>query len=239
MREPGRCHLGTDLDLLIDDCLAPVRRDGALAHVAGCDVCRRELDAARRVRGRLRALADAPPVPPALTARLLAIGAEAFALPHPPALSRQPAVAAPPAQVDRTAGGHPPAGGYLPVWRPATAASPSRGARERAVLLAGGALSVAGLALAGTATSTTVERPGARTTTTITTPGSRPGGPVTPVSLRVRPVNRGRAALLSALPSTQVVITSFQPADLLAIPAPVSRSGSAPLVRAASHRGTR
>lgn len=65
-------HLGTRLDALADDQVAPEERDRLLAHAVRCPSCRTELRAAREVKARLRRLGE-PDVPGDLTARLLSL----------------------------------------------------------------------------------------------------------------------------------------------------------------------
>jgi anti-sigma factor RsiW len=73
-------HLGDLAAALVDDALPPPDRERALAHAAGCDACRDEVDAQRRVQRELRGLA-APAPSPDLTARLLALPAADLAEP--------------------------------------------------------------------------------------------------------------------------------------------------------------
>ncbi|MCP9983149.1 anti-sigma factor family protein [Actinomadura madurae] len=53
--------LGERLTALVDGELGDDERERALAHLAGCDRCRREADLMRRLKGRLRGLSDLPP----------------------------------------------------------------------------------------------------------------------------------------------------------------------------------
>lgn len=55
-------HLGERLTALVDGELGHDDRDRALAHLALCGECRAAAEALRRVKKRLRALADAPPI---------------------------------------------------------------------------------------------------------------------------------------------------------------------------------
>ncbi|MBO3096580.1 zf-HC2 domain-containing protein [Cellulomonas dongxiuzhuiae] len=68
-------HLGSRISALVDGQLDPTATERALAHVATCGSCARELAAARAAR---RALAGAEPVEPPedLTARLLSMSAQ-------------------------------------------------------------------------------------------------------------------------------------------------------------------
>lgn len=52
--------LGERLTALVDGELGHDERDRALAHLARCERCRSEADALRRLKGRLRGLADLP-----------------------------------------------------------------------------------------------------------------------------------------------------------------------------------
>ncbi|KAB2341361.1 anti-sigma factor family protein [Actinomadura rudentiformis] len=74
--------LGERLTALVDGELGHEERDRALAHLARCERCRTEADALRRLKGRLRGLADLPlidgdePLPSGdLMSRLRAMGA--------------------------------------------------------------------------------------------------------------------------------------------------------------------
>ncbi|RZS87245.1 putative zinc finger protein [Motilibacter rhizosphaerae] len=69
---PLNGHLGSRVDALVDGQLAHGERERALAHVAHCPSCRRELMAAREVKATLGRLGE-PPVPGDLTSRLLAV----------------------------------------------------------------------------------------------------------------------------------------------------------------------
>lgn len=79
-------HLGSRISALVDGELDPAATERALAHVACCPSCARELAAARAAR---RALAAAEPVEPTddLTARLLSLSSQA---PPVPAAARDP-----------------------------------------------------------------------------------------------------------------------------------------------------
>ncbi|MBW8481355.1 anti-sigma factor family protein [Actinomadura parmotrematis] len=83
--------LGERLTALVDGELDHEEREAALAHLAACAGCRAEADELRRLKGRLRGLAAAPPSDPDgdrpspdLMARLHALGP-----PEPPAPPRQ------------------------------------------------------------------------------------------------------------------------------------------------------
>ncbi|EIV95689.1 anti-sigma factor [Frankia sp. QA3] len=67
-------HLGDRVSPLIDHQLDHDARDRALAHLAGCADCQREVVALRQVKARLVALGD-PALPDDVAARLLRIGA--------------------------------------------------------------------------------------------------------------------------------------------------------------------
>jgi anti-sigma factor RsiW len=54
-------HLGDRLTALIDGELGHAERDRALMHLAGCDECRAEADALRRVKRRVSGLGEASP----------------------------------------------------------------------------------------------------------------------------------------------------------------------------------
>jgi hypothetical protein len=54
-------HLGERRSALVDDQLGHDERDHALAHVAGCDECRIEVDRERQTKAALRRLPDVEP----------------------------------------------------------------------------------------------------------------------------------------------------------------------------------
>ena len=56
-------HLGARLSALVDGALDPAQRDRALAHVAGCAACRRDLDAERFVKAAMAASSAPGPTP--------------------------------------------------------------------------------------------------------------------------------------------------------------------------------
>jgi anti-sigma factor RsiW len=66
-------HLGQRLSALIDGELSDTQRERVLAHLAGCEDCRREAAALRMLKRRMHALGDAG-AGDALTWRLLALG---------------------------------------------------------------------------------------------------------------------------------------------------------------------
>lgn len=65
-------HLREELDLLIDGRLAPGRRSHVGAHLAGCAICRRELEALRSVKAAVRDRVPEQEMPDALSARVIA-----------------------------------------------------------------------------------------------------------------------------------------------------------------------
>jgi anti-sigma factor RsiW len=65
-------HLGERLSALIDGELSDTQRERVLAHLAGCEDCRREAVALRLLKRRMHALGDAA-AGDALTWRLLAL----------------------------------------------------------------------------------------------------------------------------------------------------------------------
>jgi anti-sigma factor RsiW len=65
-------HPGEELDLLVDGRLAPERQFQVEAHIAGCERCRRELDALRSARAVLRDRLPEREVPESLSARVRA-----------------------------------------------------------------------------------------------------------------------------------------------------------------------
>lgn len=74
MSEGRVSHLGVRLTALVDGELDHDDRERALAHLAMCPACRREADALRQVKERLRGLSDLTPSA-GLSDRLLALGA--------------------------------------------------------------------------------------------------------------------------------------------------------------------
>ncbi|SFK53466.1 zf-HC2 domain-containing protein [Cellulomonas sp. KH9] len=71
-------HLGSRISALVDGQLDAAATERALAHVATCAACARELAAARDARRALAAAAEDPVVPTAdLTARLLSLSTQA------------------------------------------------------------------------------------------------------------------------------------------------------------------
>lgn len=66
-------HLGDLAAALVDGELGHDARDRALGHLAICSACRDEVAAQRRLKGRLRGLAE-PPVDPGLAAALREVG---------------------------------------------------------------------------------------------------------------------------------------------------------------------
>jgi hypothetical protein len=86
-------HLGDRLTALVDGELSHDERDRVLAHLAGCDQCRAEAEAQRRLKQRLRSLGHAAPSPELLT-RLYAMGEPGG--PIPPRARPMPGAARPP-----------------------------------------------------------------------------------------------------------------------------------------------
>ncbi|HSK27470.1 MAG TPA: zf-HC2 domain-containing protein [Jiangellales bacterium] len=148
-------HLGDRVSALADGHLDHQERDRALAHVARCDACRREVEQERRTRALLAELPGPPPSEPLLGA-LLALGSPdsppAHRTPPPTPAGAVPSVPRRPAP-DRP-GGDRPADRADPRRPQTRARSASRARRVRAA--AAGALAVAavglGVAALGTAT---------------------------------------------------------------------------------------
>ncbi|WP_131738454.1 anti-sigma factor family protein [Actinomadura roseirufa] len=96
--------LGERLTALVDGELGHEERDRALAHLAGCARCRAEADGLRRLKGRLRGLADLPAgsddaagVPTDdFLARLRSLAEPAAASSAPPGPSGRPGPPGPP-----------------------------------------------------------------------------------------------------------------------------------------------
>jgi anti-sigma factor RsiW len=80
-------HLGERLTAFIDGELSHAERDRVLVHLAGCDECRAEADALRRVKRRVSGLGDAAPGD-RLLHELRAMGEPGG--PLPPPVSRLP-----------------------------------------------------------------------------------------------------------------------------------------------------
>ena len=83
-------HLGQRLSALIDGELSDTQRERVLAHLAGCEDCRREAAALRMLKRRMHALGDAG-AGDALTWRLLALGPAAGQRPPARRAHRPPA----------------------------------------------------------------------------------------------------------------------------------------------------
>jgi anti-sigma factor RsiW len=86
-------HLGERITALVDGELDHDERDRVLAHLAGCAQCRAEAEAQRRLKRRLRSIADATPSPDLLT-RLYAMGEPGG--PIPPRARPMPGTTKPP-----------------------------------------------------------------------------------------------------------------------------------------------
>jgi anti-sigma factor RsiW len=66
-------HLGNRLSALIDGELDGAERDRAVAHLAGCELCRTEAAELRALKKKLRALTSGAPAEAAMTRRLIAM----------------------------------------------------------------------------------------------------------------------------------------------------------------------
>ncbi len=122
-------HLGDRISPLIDHQLDHSARDRALAHLAGCGDCQREVAALRQVKARLVALGD-PALPENVADRLLRIGAGMAGPAHPEPERRR----SPPGSGGVAAGaGARPAGAVPPARAASTAAGrvASRGGTRR------------------------------------------------------------------------------------------------------------
>ena len=82
-------HLGDLGAALVDDQLSPELRDLALAHLASCPECQRDVEQQRRLKARLRCLAE-PPLPLSLAMRLSALKPAPVAAPTSSASSGPP-----------------------------------------------------------------------------------------------------------------------------------------------------
>jgi anti-sigma factor RsiW len=76
-------HLGDLGAALVDDQLSPDARDAALAHLASCPDCQRDVEQQRRLKARLALLSE-PSLPMALAMRLSALKPEPAGLPAAP-----------------------------------------------------------------------------------------------------------------------------------------------------------
>jgi anti-sigma factor RsiW len=91
-------HLGDRLTALVDGELGHAERDRVLVHLAGCEECRAEADALRRVKRRVSGLGDAAPGD-RLLHKLQAMAEPGD--PLPPPVSRLPGHARPRARTVR------------------------------------------------------------------------------------------------------------------------------------------
>ncbi|MFL6100153.1 MAG: anti-sigma factor family protein [Actinomycetales bacterium] len=83
-------HLGDRITALVDEALPADARDRALVHIAGCDLCRGQVETERLLKVRLSVL-PAPQVPARLTAQLLAMAEPGGPIPpRPGQLPTQP-----------------------------------------------------------------------------------------------------------------------------------------------------
>lgn len=185
-------HLGTRISALVDGRLTGAERERALCHVAACPACADELAATRAARRALAAACEVAPAPD-LTARLLALGAQA-ACPAGPA--RQPSTPPPPAGRVPTApaaglGGGPvlrsgPVLGTGPVLGIGRGgldgsvldAGPFRASARSVALIAAGAV-VAGLFLLGEARQVMPDSHPASDLALLASAGTEAGGAVT------------------------------------------------------------
>ncbi len=78
-------HLGQRLSALIDGELSEAEQDRVLAHLAGCEPCRREASALRTLKRRMNSLGGDPADDgdPALTHRLMSLASASFAFGEP------------------------------------------------------------------------------------------------------------------------------------------------------------
>jgi len=73
-------HLGERVTALVDGQLGHDDRDRALAHIAGCELCRADVELERQTKAALRRLPDVEP-PPELVRKLLALAEPGGPLP--------------------------------------------------------------------------------------------------------------------------------------------------------------
>jgi hypothetical protein len=129
-------HLGERVSAFVDETLAEDARDRALVHIAGCGLCRDEVESSRLLKIRLSVL-PAPQVSAALTARLLAMAEPGGPIPpRPGQLPGQPRAVNVPA---RPAAGRPQ--GSRPAGRNNRDSTHSARRTVRLAALAGAALS--------------------------------------------------------------------------------------------------
>ncbi len=145
-------HLGERVSALVDNAMADDARDRALVHIAGCDLCREQVESARLLKRRLAVL-PAPAVPAGLTARLLSMADPGGPIPPRPAhLPGQPRVTPSAVRPIATVPDRPAAGRPLGT-RPAGRASRGNGRSARRTVrlaaLAGAALSTMVVAVVG------------------------------------------------------------------------------------------
>lgn len=145
-----RGHLGDHLTRFVDGELDGRDRERVLAHLAGCAGCRRELDLQRHAKATLH-LAPEPTLPPGLTERLLALGEPGDPVgPRPRLMPRSRDTATLPAPRWRSRSERPGRPGHGSRG-PSPYGPPTRGVSRRTArrvgALAGGTLSVTGLAL--------------------------------------------------------------------------------------------
>jgi len=78
-------HLGQRLSALIDGELSEAEQDRVLAHLVGCEPCRREASALRTLKRRMNSLGGDPADDgdPALTHRLMSLASAGFAFGEP------------------------------------------------------------------------------------------------------------------------------------------------------------
>ncbi|WP_261574414.1 anti-sigma factor family protein [Frankia gtarii] len=241
-------HLGDRISPLIDHQLDPGARDRALAHLAGCGDCQREVAALRQVKARLVALGD-PALPENVADRLLRIGAGMAGTAHPEPEHRRsppgsggvaagagvrPAGAVPPAHAASAAAGRVTSAGgpsSSPARRPDVighgrrAAQPTDrvasrgGTRRRALESPGGT----GRGARAAPRRGAPRRPGARPGRTGDRPRRPPSPPLRPVQGRssMRRTLLGSAALLMLAVTGAAVAdgrSSARPGGPIAVP---------------------
>lgn len=187
--EPVGPHLGERVSALVDDALAADARDRALVHIAGCDLCRGQVDSARLLKARL-AFLPAPEVPGDLTARLLAMAEPGG--PIPPRPGQLPTQPRPINVPSRPAAGRPK--GSRPAGRSDRSSTPSARRTVRLAALAGAALSTMVVAVVGLSSGVGSEGPTPPLTQLTTNVGPTNGAvdPMVDVSQVIRRVGDQR-----------------------------------------------
>lgn len=144
-------HLGDRITALVDEALPADARDRALVHIAGCDLCRGQVETERLLKVRLSVL-PAPQVPARLMAQLLAMAEPGGPIPpRPGQLPSQPRAINVPSRpaAGRPQGSRPAGRADRSAARAATGAGRNPRRTVRLAALAGAALSTMVVAVVG------------------------------------------------------------------------------------------